>query len=182
MSHFSPNQLLLFGCCVQLFGTPWTIAHQTPLSSTISQSLLRCMSIESVMLSNHPILFCPLLLLPSIFLSIRVFSNESALRIRWPKHWSFSYNPSNEYLWLISFITIIFITSTIVWPQVNSRGGTQLNPSTENCIKDLLSMAPTIRTRPSFPLSQSPPSGSLHKPLIFLHQRPDRLKTTITGN
>ena len=103
MSHFSPNQLLLFGCCVQLFGTPWTIAHQTPLSSTISQSLLRCMSIESVMLSNHPILFCPLLLLPSIFLSIRVFSNESALRIRWPKHWSFSYNPSNEYLWLISF-------------------------------------------------------------------------------
>ena len=89
--------------CVQLFGTPWTRAHQAPLSSTISQSLLRFMFIESVMLSNHPILFCPLLLLPSIFPSIRVFSNESALCIRWPKHWSFSYNPSNEYLWLISF-------------------------------------------------------------------------------
>ena len=72
---------------------------------------------------------------------------------------------------LLREVTIIFITSTIVWPQVNSRGGTQLNPSTENCIKDLLSMAPTIRTRPSFPLSQSLPSGSFHKPLILLHQR-----------
>ena len=77
---------------------------------------------------------------------------------------------------------IIFITFIIVWPQVNNREGTQPCPSTENWINSLLSMAPPIRTRPSFPLSQSPPSGSLHKPLIFLHQRPDRLKTTITGN
>ena len=66
-------------------------------------------------------------------------------------------------------------------PQVNSRERTQLHPSTENLIKDLLSMAPPIRTRPSFPLSQSLPSGSFHKPLILLHQREDRLKTTVTN-
>ena len=73
------------------------------LSFNISQSLLKCMSIESVMPSNHFILCCPLVLLPSIFPSIRVFSNESALRIRWPKYWSFSFNiiPSNEYSGLI---------------------------------------------------------------------------------
>ena len=75
----------LLSQCVQLFMTPWTAAHQAPLSSTISQSLLRCMSIESVMLSNHLILCCPLLLLPSIFPSIRVFSSELALHMRWPK-------------------------------------------------------------------------------------------------
>ena len=75
-----------------------------------------------------------------------------------------------------------FITSTIVWPQVNSMGGIQLLPSTGNWIKNLLSMAPPIRTRPNFPLSQSLPSGSLHKPLILLFQRTDRLKTTITEN
>ena len=67
--------------------------------------------------------------------------------------------------------SIIFITFNIVWPQVNSREGTQLHPSTENWIKDLLSMDPVIRIRPSFPLSQSVPSGSSHKPLILLHQR-----------
>ena len=78
--------------------------------------------------------------------------------------------------------TIFLITSTIVWPQVNSREGTQLHPSTENCIKDLLSMALLIRTRSSFPLSQSVPLGSFHKPLILLHQRADSLKTTITEN
>ena len=71
------------------------------------------------------------------------------------------------------------ITSTIVWPQVNSREGTQLYPSTENWIKDLLSMAPRIRTRPNFLLSQSLPSGSFHKPPTLLHQRADRLKTTM---
>ena len=74
------------------------------------------------------------------------------------------------------------ITSTIVWPLVKSRERTQLHPSTENWIKDLLSTAPPFRTRPSFPLSKSPPSGSFHKPLILLHQRADRLKTTITEN
>ena len=72
--------------------------------------------------------------------------------------------------------------TTIVWPQVNSREGTQLHPSTENRIKDLLSMVSLIRTRLIFPLSQSFPSGSFHKALILLHQRDDRLKTTITEN
>ena len=72
---------------------------------------------------------------------------------------------------LLNEVTIIFITSTIVWPQVNNRQGTQPHPSAEDWIKDLLSMAPPIRTRPSFPLSQSLPLGSFHKPLILLHQR-----------
>ena len=75
---------------------------------------------------------------------------------------------------------IVFITSTIVWPQVKNREGTQLYPSIENEIKDLLNMPPPIRIRPSFPLSESLPPGSFHKPLIFLHQRADRLKATIT--
>ena len=84
---------------VWLFATPWTIAQQAPLSITNSRSLPKLMSIESVMPSNHHILCCPLLLLPSIFPSIRVFSNKSAFRIRWPKYWSFSFNisPSNEH-------------------------------------------------------------------------------------
>ena len=73
----------------------------------------------------------------------------------------------------------VAITSTVVWSQVNNRERTQLHPSTENWIKDLLSMALPIRTRPSFPLSQSLLSGSFHKPLILLHQRADRMKTTI---
>ena len=85
--------------------TPWAAAHQDSLSITNSQSLLKLISIESVKPSNHLILCRPLLLLPSIFPSIRVFSNESALRISWPKYWSFSYNisPSNEHPGLISF-------------------------------------------------------------------------------
>ena len=87
------------------FLTPWTAAHHASLSFTISQSLLKLMSIESVMPFNHLILCRPLLLLPSIFPSIRVFSNESALCIRWPKYWGFSFDisPSNEYSGLISF-------------------------------------------------------------------------------
>ena len=91
--------------CVWLFATPWTAAHQASLSITNSQSLLKLMSIELMMPSNHLILCCPLLLLPSIFPSIRVFSNESTLRMRWPKYWSFSFSisPSNEYSGLISF-------------------------------------------------------------------------------
>ena len=90
---------------VQLFVTLWTAAHQASLSFTVSQSLLKLMSIELVMPANHLILCCPLLLLPSVFPSIRVFSNESALRIRWPKYWSFrfSISPSNEYSGLVSF-------------------------------------------------------------------------------
>ena len=89
--------------CVQLFATLWTAACQAPLSLTISRSLL--MSIKSVMPSNYLIFCCPLLLLPSIFPSIWVFSNEFALCIKWPKYWSFIFciSPSNEYLELISF-------------------------------------------------------------------------------
>ena len=89
----------------RLFLTPWTEACQASLSFTISWTLLRFMSTESVMPSNHLILWSPLLLLPSVFPSIRVFSNESALCIRWPKYWNFSFSvsPSNEYLGLISF-------------------------------------------------------------------------------
>ena len=83
--------------------TPWTAAHQAPLSSILSHSLLKFMSIVSVMASNHLILCHPLLLLPSIFPSIRVFSSESDLHIRWPKYWSFSISPCNEYSGLISF-------------------------------------------------------------------------------
>jgi len=88
---------------VRLFATPWTATHQASLSITNSQSLLKLMSIKSVMPSNHLILCHPLLLLPSIFPSIRVFSNESVLHMRWPKYWSFSISPSNEYSGLISF-------------------------------------------------------------------------------
>ena len=90
---------------VWLFGTPWTAACQASLSITNCQSIFKPMCIESVMPSNHLILCHPLLLLPSIFPSIRVFSNESALCIRWPKYWSFSFNisPFNEHPGLISF-------------------------------------------------------------------------------
>ena len=102
IAKFSSVQLL---SCVRLFATPWTAARQASLSITNSQSLLKFMSIESVMPSNHLILCRPLLLPPSIFPSIRVFSNESVLRIRWPKYWNFSFNisPSNEYSGLNSF-------------------------------------------------------------------------------
>ena len=90
---------------VQLFVTPWTAAHQASLSITNSWSLLKLISIDSVMPSNHLILCHPLLLLPSIFPSIGFFSNESVLCIRWPKYWSFSFSisPSNDYSGLISF-------------------------------------------------------------------------------
>ena len=100
--QFSSVQLLSH---VQLFATPWTAACQASLSIANSQNLLKLMSIESVMPFNHLILCHPLLLLPSIFPSIRVFSDESALCIRWPKYWSFSFSisPSNEYSGLISF-------------------------------------------------------------------------------
>ena len=92
-------------CHVWLFATPWTAACQASLSITNSWSLLKFMSIESVMPPHHLILCCPLLLPPSIFPSIMVFSNESVLHIRWPKYWTFSFsiNPSNEYSGLVSF-------------------------------------------------------------------------------
>ena len=105
------NPYMHFGISVQLlsrvrlFATPWTAAHQASLSIIKSWSLLKLMSIELVMPSNHLILCCPLLLPPSIFPSIRVFSDESVLRIRWPKYWSFSFSisPANEIPGLISF-------------------------------------------------------------------------------
>ena len=93
MSQFSSVQLLNW---VRLFATPWTAAHQASLSITNSRSLLKFMFIESVTPSNHHTLCHPLLLLPSIFPSIGVFSNESALHIRWPKYWSFSFNISSS--------------------------------------------------------------------------------------
>ena len=102
LNHF----LLLFShSLVSNSATPWTAACQTSLSFTITWNLLKLMSIESVMVSNHLILCHPLLLLPSIFPSIRVFSSKMALCIRWPKYWGFSFiiSPSNEYLGLISF-------------------------------------------------------------------------------
>ena len=99
---FSSVQMLSH---VRFFGSPWTAARQAFLSITNSQSLLKLMSIESVMPSNHLILCPPLLLPPSLFPSIRVFSNESVLHIRWPENWSFSFSisPSNEYPGLIPF-------------------------------------------------------------------------------
>ena len=104
LDSFSP---LLFTWLsrVGLFAAQWSAAHQASLSSTISGSLLKFMSIESVLLFNHLILFCPLLLLPSVLPSIRVFSSEFVLRIWWSKYWSFGFSnsPSNEYSGLISF-------------------------------------------------------------------------------
>ena len=115
--QFSSVQLL---SCVRLFATPWTPARQVSLSIINSQSPPKSMSIESVMPSNHLILCRPLLLLPSIFPSMRVFSNESALRIRWPKYWSFSFNirPSN-YSGLISF-RMDWLDLLAVWGNLKS--------------------------------------------------------------
>ena len=105
MVAFSQQWLVQLFSHVGLFATPWISACQASLSFTISQSLLKLMSIESVMPSNHLNLCHPLFLLPSIFPSITVFSNDLALRIRWPKYWSLSFNisPSNEYSGLVSF-------------------------------------------------------------------------------
>ena len=101
-SQFSSVQSL---SRVRLFATPWTVARQASLSITNSQSLLKLMSIESVMPSNHLIFCCPLLLSPSNFPGIRIFSSESVLHVRWPKYWSFSFSisSSNECSGLISF-------------------------------------------------------------------------------
>ena len=102
-------------CSVWLFATPWITACQASLSLTISLSLLKLMSIESVMLSNHPILCHPVLLLPLIFPRIRVFSNESVLCIRWPEYWSFTFStsPSNEYSGMISYLALTGLISLL---------------------------------------------------------------------
>ena len=118
---------------VQLFVTPWTAAHQASLSITNSQSLLKLMSIESVMPSSHLILCRPLLLPPSILPSIRVFSNESVLCIRWPKHWSlsFSISPSNEHPGLISFrmdwLDLLEVQGSSPTPQFKSINSSALS-------------------------------------------------------
>ena len=98
---------------VQLFATPWTVAHQASLSFTIFWCLLKVMSIESMMPSNHLILCHPLLHLPSVFPRIRIFSNETALHISWPKYWSFSFSisPSSEHSGLISYAYTCLIWS-----------------------------------------------------------------------
>ena len=121
ISAFLKGRKILYRWCslshVKLFVTPWTAAFQAYLSFTISQSLLKLMSIDSMMPSNHLILCRPLLLLPLIFPSIRVFSNESALCIRCPKYWSFSCSirPSNEYSGLISFRIDWFDLLAVQW-------------------------------------------------------------------
>ena len=119
---------------VRLFATPWTAAHQASLSITHFWSLLKLMSIESVMPSNHLILYHPLLLLPSIFPSFRVFSNEPVLRIRWPNYCSFSFSisPSNEYSGLISL--------TIDWFDLLTVQGTHKNLLQHHSFGTLLSL------------------------------------------
>ena len=112
---------------VQLFVTPWTAARQASLSFTISLSLLKLVSIESVMPPNHLILCHPLLLLPSIFPSIRVFSSESVLHVRWPKYWSFSSSPSRDCSELISFM--------INWFDLLSVQGTLKSPLQHHSLK-----------------------------------------------
>jgi len=120
--------------------TPWTVAHQASLSITNSQSLPKLMSTESEMLSNHLIICHLLLLLPSIFLSIRVFSNESVLRIRCPKYWSFSLNisPSNESSGLISF--------TVDWLDLLAVQGTLKSLLQHHCSKTLIIQGSTFLT------------------------------------
>ena len=131
-AQFSPVQSL---SRVQLFATPWTAARQASVSITNSQSSVKPMSIESVMPSNHLILCHPLLLPLSIFPSIRVFSNQSALHIRWPKYWhfSFSISPSNKYSGLISF--------RMDWLDLLAVQGTLKSPSPTPQFKSIDSLA-----------------------------------------
>ena len=133
--------------CAQFFATPWTAACQTSLSVTNSWSLLKLMSIESVVPSNHLILCCLLLLSPSIFPSIRVFSNESVLHIRWPKYWSFSFSisPSNEYSGLISFRMGWLVYIRVHFPYLWRKG----NLSTNTVVKRLFKQS---WISPLFPL------------------------------
>ena len=122
MNTWSASQSIQKLIHVQLFVTPWTAAHQASLSITNSQSLLKLMSIVSMMPSNHLILCHPLLFLPSLFPSIRVFSIDSALCNRWQKHWSFSFNisPSSEYSGLISFNGLVWSLCSPGDPQESS--------------------------------------------------------------
>ena len=101
---------------------------------------------------------------------------------RWPAAGSEALSAAVHAWDLLKEVAILFITSTRVWPQVKQQGASTACPSTENWIKDLLSMALPIRIRPSFPLSQPLPSGNFYKPLILIHQRAERMKTTVTEN
>ena len=129
MKPFSSVQ---FSRSLRLFATPWTAACQVSLSITNSRSLLKFMSIELVMLSKHLILCHPLLLPPSIFSSIRIFSNESALRIRWPKFWSFNFNisPSSEHPGLVSL-------GWSGWISLQSKGLSRVSSNTTVQLKPL---------------------------------------------
>ena len=131
---------------VWLFVTPWTAARQASLSITNSRSLLKLMSIESVMPPSHLIL-CHPLLLPSVFPSIRVFSSESVLHIRWSKYWSFSFSisPSNEYSGLISF-RIDFLYDWLVWSPCSPRDSQESSPTPQfkNINSLVLSSSPTL--------------------------------------
>ena len=137
---------------------PWTTAHQASLSITNSQSLLKLMSFESVMPSNHLVLCHPLLLPPSIFPSIRIFSNESALHIRWPKYWSFSFSisPATEYSGLIPFLTS---------PISQWRGGAQLPPLLPAQVS-LPFQILLIKQRPPPPQRDNPRFLSAHLPML----------------
>ena len=162
---------------VRLFATPWITARQASLSITNSRSSLRLTSIESVMPSNHLILCCPLLLLPSVFTSIRGFSNESVLHIRWPKYWSFSFNisPSNEHPGLNSFRKD--------WLDLLAVQGTL------KCLLQYHSSKVSILWYSAFfmdqlwhPYMTTGKTIALTKQTILIHQRADRMKTVVTEN
>ena len=145
--------------CVRLFATPWTIAHQASLSISNSQSLFKLMSIKLVMPSNHLILCCPLLLPPSIFPRIRVFSNESVICIRWPKYWSFSFSisPPNEYSGLIFF--------SIDWFNLLAVQGTL-----KNCFQHYSSKASILSCSAFFITQLSHPSMTTGKTIALTRQ------------
>jgi len=152
MSHLSPFPIPDTQNCVvvvvqslshvRLLATPWTAACQASLSFTNSWSLLKFMSIESMMPSNYLVLCCPLLLLPSIFPSIRVFYKESALCIRWPKNWSFSINPFSEYSGL-SFFGIVWFDLLVVQGTLKSSPAPQFESINSSALSLLYSPALT---------------------------------------
>ena len=160
---------------VQLFVTPWTAAPQAPLSFTISQSLPKFMSIESVMLSNSLILCCSLPLLPSIFPIIWVFTSESSLRIKWPKCWRFNNSPSRENSdihWILGGQIITWAPSTLV--------GVSESPTYRHIVSFLYLLLPTIltilnleRSKGQFNFSEFPPSAfgilESQNPILFSH-------------
>ena len=145
--------------CVWLFATPWTAACQASPSITNSQSLLEFMSIESMMPSNHLIFCHPLLLLPLVFPSIRVFSNESVLPIRWPKYWSFScsISPSNEYSEIISFSIDILGISELKWARTGEFLAVQGTLSRDSPTPQFKSIRPS-----SLSFLYSPTLTSIH--------------------